>query len=293
MARYNRRNSLSKTFKDYLVPIIGLVLIIILIFSFFSGKKETPQITQEENRTAISVNLNWEWNESYVVYPGGNKEAFTTATKLYKWEKLVVKTGTASAEIPEVWTVELNKIGEMKFDEDGGLSLYSSDMWVNLDAAQKVNMRYGTVFAKENAVFSITQNEVGSTVYMMSWVADVNNLGGKSVVLGKGQKITISREDAAKDDIDLSILRDDLDDYFKASEWYIKNNGDFHLNNTEETGSGTIDEETSTGALLMKKSLFEMLSPKDESTVNTETIIIEGKIQIYLYKTNGKPLYNY
>jgi len=65
-----------------------------------------------------------------------------------------------------------------------------------LDAAQKINMRYGSIFAKDNSVLSITQNEAGSTVYMMNGVADISNLSGRSVVLGKGQKITISRADA-------------------------------------------------------------------------------------------------
>lgn len=277
MNRRNRRNPLVKTFKDYLVPIIGLVVIIILFISFFGGEKNQTPAVVDENRTGIDITLNWEASEAYVIYPGWNKEEVNNVWTLYKWEKIVVRSWVASIDLAEVWKVELNKTWEMKLDEDGGLSLYSSDLWLNLDAAQKINMRYGSIFAKENSVLSITQNEAGSTVYMMNWVADVTNLSGKSVVLWKGQKITISRTDAAKDDIDLSTLRNDLDDYFKSSEWYIRNNGDFYLNTEENTGTGSTNEETSTGTTLStsSKAIISITSPADESTTNFDKIAIE------------------
>jgi len=264
-----------KTFKDYLVPIIWFVLIIILLFSFFGGDNTPTEVASEENRVWINISLNGEWSEAYVMYPGGNKEEISNVASLYKGEKVVVKSGVASIEIPEVGNVELNKIGELKFDEDGWLSLYSSDLWVNLKASQKVNMRYGSVFAKENSVFSITQNEVWSTVYMLKWVADVTNLSWRSVVLGKWQKITISRSDAASEDIDLSILRNDLDDYFKSSEWYIRNNGDFFLNSEESTWTWSTDEElTSSGSISVSNQILSVSSPSDESTSDTDKITI-------------------
>ena len=278
MNRRNRRNPLIKTFKDYLVPIIWLVVIIILLISFFGwDKTETPTIV-DENRTGIDVTLNWEASEAYVIYPGWNKEEINNTWTLYKWEKIAVRSWVASINLPEVWKVELNKTWEMKFDEDGWLSLYSSDLWVNLDTAQKINMRYGSIFAKENSVLSVTQNEAGSTVYMMNWVADITNLSGRSVVLWKGQKITISRTDAADEDIDLSTLRNDLDDYFKSSEWYIRNNGDFYLNTEENTGTGTTDEETSTGSVTSstKTKVLNIEAPADESTSNFDKIAISG-----------------
>ena len=111
---------------------------------------------------------------------------------------------------------------------------------------------------------------------MMSWVADVTNLSGRSVVLWKGQKMTISRTDAAKDDIDLSTLRNDLDDYFKSSEWYIRNNGDFYLNTDESTGTGSTDEETSTWSVASstQTKMLSIKAPADESTSNFDKIAI-------------------
>ena len=278
MNRRNRRNPLVKTFKDYLVPIIWLVVIVILLISFFGGEKESAPKIVDENRVGMDIALNWDASEAYIIYPNDDNEEINNTWTLYSWEKVVVRSGVATIDIPEVWKAELNKTWEMKFDEDGGISLYSSDLWLNLDAVQKINMRYGSVFAKENSVLSITQNEAWSTVYMMNGVADVTNLSGRSVVLGKGQKITISRTDAADEDIDLSTLRNDLDDYFKSSEWYIRNNGDFHLNADEDTGTGTTDEDTATWSVAtsMSKKIINIEAPADESTSNFDKIAISG-----------------
>lgn len=278
MSRYRRRNPFLKTFKDYLVPIIWFVLIVILLFSFFGWNKTPTEVTPQDNRTGIDISLNWEWSEAYVMSAAGDKKEINNLGTLYAWEKIVVRSGVASINIPEVWNVELNKIWEMKFDDDGWLSLYSSDLWVDLDAAQRISMRYGSIFAKENSVFSVTQNEAWSTVYMLKWVADVTNLSGKTVVLGKGQKITISRADAAKDDLDLSTLRNDLDDYFKSSEWYIRNNGDFYLNAEDDTGTWSTDEETSSWTTIStsSKQILQIEAPLDESTSNFEKIAVTG-----------------
>jgi hypothetical protein len=39
----------------------------------------------------------------------------------------------------------------------------------------------------------------------------------------------ISSIDTTKTDVDLSLEKSDLDDTFKTSDWYIKNNGDMYL----------------------------------------------------------------
>jgi len=49
----------------------------------------------------------------------------------------------------------------------------------------------------------------------------------------------IARIDAAKEDIDISLQKEDLDDYFKASDWFILNNGELSLmQKKDSTGTG-------------------------------------------------------
>jgi hypothetical protein len=57
----------------------------------------------------------------------------------------------------------------------------------------------------------------------------------------------IARADAAKEEIDISLQKEDLDDYFKASDWFIKNNGEIYLiKKKDSTGTGS----TGTGGTL-------------------------------------------
>jgi hypothetical protein len=42
--------------------------------------------------------------------------------------------------------------------------------------------------------------------------------------LANDQKITVSRLDASSEDVDLSLLKETIDDYYKQSDWFIKNN---------------------------------------------------------------------
>ena len=224
----NRRNSFSKTIKDYIVPIIWLLLIIILIFSFFSGSSSNDN-TSIENQVWIDVTLDSDSSEAYIIYPWDNKKQIEQNIGLYKWEKVIVKNWTVSLEFPSVWTMSLNKIWELKYNENGELFLFSSDLWVNNTSPMDVNMRYWIAKLWENSVVSITQNEMWSTVYLITWFAEVSNISGRSTVLAKWQKITVPRQNATSNDVDLSLLKESIDDYFKSSDWFIKNNGEFYL----------------------------------------------------------------
>gem|GEM_PF-2845530 len=84
MNRNYRRNSVSRTFKDYLVPIIGLVLVFVLIYSFFSGDSNDTTITDGENRVGYALNFGDIETEAFIEYTGGKKEKVENTTKIFK-----------------------------------------------------------------------------------------------------------------------------------------------------------------------------------------------------------------
>jgi hypothetical protein len=83
MNRYHRRNNVSRTIKDYFVPIVGLILIIALIYSFFSSDEPTIQ-TQQENTTGYALEYQDTNTEAFIEYSGGNKEATSNGTQIFK-----------------------------------------------------------------------------------------------------------------------------------------------------------------------------------------------------------------
>ena len=80
---------------------------------------------------------------------------------------------------------------------------------------------------------------------------------------------------ASNKDLDLSILKEDLDDFFKKTDWYIKNNWDFYLTDSivwEETWTGSIKSNKYQGSELI---VFNNLD--DESFVSDNNLKISWK----------------
>ncbi len=214
--------------KDYAVPLVWIFIIILVIYFWFFSSNSTPDINHE-NQTGLSIQLWSTTDEAYIIYSWDFKKKIESQTTLYKWEKVLVKDGSVKLQSENIGAFHVNKIWELKFNEDSTFSLYSSDVWIDSKSPLSVSMRYATVNIWQNSHVNLTQNEVGSTIYLLDWSVEVKNLGGKNTVLSKGQKIMISSIDTTKTDVDLSLEKSDLDDTFKTSDWYIKNNGDIYL----------------------------------------------------------------
>lgn len=291
MNRYNNRkkNSLSKTFKDYLVPIVGFFLIILIVYSFFSGDSSNTDSSVTENRLGAELTLNGTNPEVYIIYTGENQEQITTSQEIFKGEKVIVKEGGAKIKTLNQIEISIDRLGEFKLNEDWSFALYSSNIWVNSPVSSIVNLRYASAKITENSIVSFTQNEVASTIYVLQGNAEVSNLLGNSTLIGKWQKITISRSDA-NEDIDLMSTKENLDSFFLASEWFIKNNGEVLLQSNEEMASGT--GETSTGSTTLVSpgtSIISFLNVKDEDNVTTDSIALEGKIntdEVFIISAN-------
>lgn len=178
MNRYSnrRKSSISKTFKDYLVPIIGFALIILIVYSFFSGDSATTDTENTENRIGSQLTLKGINPEVYVVYTGEKQEQITTAQEIFKGEKVIVKEGGAHIDTVNSISIDIDRLGEFKLNEDGSFALYSSNIWIASPVVSTVNLRYATAKISESSVVSLTQNEVSSTLYVLKGTAEVSNL---------------------------------------------------------------------------------------------------------------------
>lgn len=280
-----RNNNIQKWLRDYMVPIIGWLLVILLLFSVFSWDNNTPKI-DPENKVWFDVKINWTNSEAYIVYQWDTKKKIEWDISLYKWEKIIVKEWNASLVMEWIWKFRLDKLWEFKYMENGFFSLYSSDLWLDSSSEVNVDMKFAKINVWANTHISFWQNEMWSTVYLLSWTAEVENLVGKSTVLWAGQKVTVSRLDASKQDLNLSLLKDNIDDFYKQSDWFILNNWASYIKS--ETESGSLDEETeaddktSTWKVVKSdkstsvNSLLTFSNLSDESYVSSENINISG-----------------
>ncbi len=281
MVRNTRRQSsnITSTLKDYLVPIIGWVLILILLYSFFNGTDTSSSTLTSENKSPTTLTFGSPETEAYIVYPGDVKEKITEASALYKGETLIVKEGTIHLTAPDTTKIHLNKIAELKYNEDGSYALSSSDAWFDLKSDTMISLRYANIESPKESVLSLTQNEAGSTVYVLAGSAKVSNLAGVSTSLIKGQRISVSRLNAANKDLDLSTEKGMIDSYFKGSDWFIENQWHLVLQqedstiSAEDTGSGWVLPPEKDAGLYVS---FEKL--RDEMSIETATLTINGTI---------------
>ena len=285
MARSRKNNMVQNTFKDYFVPIIGWVLILILIYSFLSNDGSSSPTWEDGNSIPTEITF-WDVDtEAYIMYAGDKKEKITADNSIYPWETLIVTTGSVWLTPPDGNTINLNKIAELKLEEDGSYNLYSSDAWFELSSDARISMRYANIEAPAGSILSLTQNEAGSTVYVLAGSAKVTNLAWVSTLLIKGQKVSISRLNAASEDIDLASEKSSIDSYFKWSDWFIANEWHITLNKDDVTpivsGSGSTESETATlssegswatGLYLSFNNL------RDEMSVSDSSLNISGKV---------------
>jgi len=284
-----RRSKVSKTLKDYLVPLIGVLFIIIIVINSMSGNNKPKSNIWNENTTPIEVNTKNSDTLAYIVYPGDSKKKIDWNISLYKWEKVLVKEGSVALNYLSGIDLVLNRLWELKYQSDWKLSLFSSELWVNSKSNLDIKMRYANVNISENSVLSLSQNEVWSTIYLLSWKVEVSNLVWKNTFLTSWQKITVSRLDASSDKIDLSSQKDNIDNFFKSSDWFIKNSWDLYLLNSN------IKEKSKTWSWKISiknaNSLIDITSFKDEERVNSSNIDINWKYvndNIFLITINGK-----
>lgn len=274
MAR-RRPWSITKGLKDYIVPIIGLVLIFFLIYSFFRepASNETLDSIKYENQIGIDISLDSDITDGFIIYPGENRKQIEWDTILYKWERVFVKEGSISLDFPSVWNFRLDKNGEFKYEENGNVSLESSDLWVDSLSDIVLNLKFGQVILSPDSHASFSQNEVESSIYLISWTAEVRNLSWASGILWSGQKITISRMNASEESLDFSLYREELDEFFKASDWFIKNNGSKYLDDNEVE---SWEDDVSSSPVSSGNSILSFDNIQDESYVSSESITISG-----------------
>lgn len=275
-----RHNSIQNTFKDYLVPIIGGVITIVLIYSFFSGDP-SQNISQETNKDQAPTSIVFDDSstEAYIAFPEGNKVQINESNSLYKGETIIVKQGTLKLTSTEGNTIRLNKVAELSYKKDGSYALKSSDAWFTLWIDTNISMRYANIESPAESILSLTQNEVTSTIYVLNWSAKVTNLAGNSTLLIKGQKINISRLETGNKEINLSDGKWDIDSYFKGTDWFIEN--EWHIILQKEDSLLPVEEtlswSTSTQVWASGKYIqFDTL--KDEMSTQKNTLTISGDI---------------
>lgn len=278
MARHRRNNNIQNSIKDYLVPIIwGLFLLFIIIKIFTAWDTSTPvdQSVQSDNN-GLDIVFSGDTTEAYVSYNGEDQKQISDDIDLYAGETITVSEWQVQLKSDNS-EVSLNKLAKFVYNAPLNYSLASSDAWIHIKDDTKIAMRYLNITATNWAIISLSQNEALSTVYVLSWSAKIENLSGVSTILPQWEKLSISKLNASKTDVDLSSEKTNIDSFFKSSDWFLDNNWHIILEN-----NSSIENDSSTWASITEQwdssSLISFNALYDEMSTEAWSINIKGTI---------------
>lgn len=290
-----RRWNIAFNIKDYIVPIIGLLLIILLIYSLFSGDGKEENISKE-NQQGIELVFSSADTKGVVSYAGWKQKEVTTDLTLYKGEKIAVSEWAISVNTPKL-NFNLKKLAELAYKTDGSYWVESGNIWIDTKESVEISMKYLSLILWPDTHISLSQNEVNSTAYLISGSAEVKTEKGESTLLAPMEKIEITSKDINSESFNIKEKKSPVWDYFISSNWFIINNGSAYILEWEETASGKTEDETSgTGVLSMSSvssgnTLLDFNNLIDESNVSAGNIIIAGSYvnpDIERIEVNGK-----
>lgn len=282
----HRKSALNNTIKDYIVPIIWGIILLLLILKLFSSGDETWNTTIETQNSlessAFDISYSSPSTEAFISYPWDKQEQITDSIDLYSGETLIVKQWIVKLN-SSLWTsIALNKIAELEYTSANNFSLYSSDAWFQVWQDTNISMRYANIQATDRSIFSLTQNEAGSTLYLLSGSAKVSNLEGVSTVISSGQKISISRQNASNKDLDIVNEKWDIDSYFKSSDWFLENNGPVILAQSEaisvEANSNESDNNENTEVVGQEWIFVSFDTLRDEMNIESWLLQVSGSV---------------
>lgn len=278
--RSARRNGLISLAVPVAVAVIILVVIVRALFSG-SGSNDAGRSGADSVRIVPKA----ENSEIYIYMSGDSKKQIEGEEKMFPTDnRLEVKSGDAELVIEgspsKVYADRLTEVAYRGKASDGlhTFELQSAYLWIEAGADDTaVKLRSFSVKPKSGSVIALSQNAVGSNVYVLKGTAEVASEGSNASV-GVNQMVTVLTNEAKT--VKLPEAIKPIDSFFRTENIYVKHDGDKYLLVGAVPGEGsgsTLSGASFSGSPSAAKAIV-ITSPEDEASLETATVDIEGKI---------------
>ncbi len=294
MSRRWGNNNITKQVKDYIIPLIFWVIIFGMFIKFFFWDTATQKPATTNTNSSVEVSINWETTKWQIVYNWGKTAELTQTKNIFQWEKIILQEWwDAKLTLPNTnWSINLKSKWELLYDWWDKFKFLSSELWADIAKSINIEMRYAKVSSTEAWVFSLSQNEVSSTIYVLSWNLTVSTLAWVSTILPAWKQIVIMRTDANNKELKIDEKITDIEDYIKTSdEWFKSNWWEVYLQQLIDSTKATETQEKNEAIDAWKKTWFIQFSNiADEWNATTTDFTIQWTITndlVYRIVING------
>lgn len=296
MSRRWGNNNITKQVKDYIIPLIFWVIIFGMFIKFFFWDTTTTQKpTTTDTTSSVEVSINWETTKWQIVYNGWKTAELTQTKNIFQWEKIILQEWwDAKLTLPNTnWSINLKSKWELLYDWWDKFKFLSSELWADIAKSINIEMRYAKVSSTEAWVFSLSQNEVSSTIYVLSWNLTISTLAWVTWVIPAWKQLVIMRTDTNNKEFKIDEKITDIEDYIKTSdEWFKTNGWEVYLQQLEDSVKSEAEKEKATAQETAKKTWYiQFTNISDEWSVTSPDLKIQWTISndlVYRIEINWK-----
>ncbi len=271
--QYSSAQSQSVLWTRILLGLAALILII-LIGKFIGGSSASLETA------AASLRLPDGTSSAQIVDADNKQKDVNANTPLSSLDFIEVKNGTGQVVIlsnPKN-ILTLNTGTKLRYlgpttDGKSQFRLENKDLWVQSDTSDMTFDLVGvTLTPSSTTVLNVSKNELFTTITVLQGSATVT-LAGSSQEIGAGKQLNYSSlKTLTPEDISSRIVPINPDAL--SSDWMKSNGATAYISATALPGSTTTTPSNTTGS----GSLVLFESPVDESTVESKTVTVSGRV---------------
>lgn len=267
-----RRIPTHKTLKDYIIPLMGVFIVLIIIVNFVTWGWEKVETKKPVSLTNIEIE-NTSGADVYVVNKNDKKFKIESTGKLNEGERILVTKWILTLNNPKII---LNELAELRLDWKNKYSLLNNNVFFETQESIEVDLVNAKFISSPSSAFIVVQSKLFSSVYVLKGNVTVSNNTSKTITVTPGRKMMVSNVENGKPGTDLDSLIGDIEDYqYEDNFFVVAGAPDFKeliesWNANENWEEEIVDNSDSS-------SLFE-LDIDDWAISNVDTIKITWKI---------------
>lgn len=268
----NRRRPVqTKSFKDYLIPVIGVVIFFAIVVNFIVRWGDEPVVKPEISAPKLEVVVPADV-EAYVFYKNDDKEKIEGSFSLNQGERIHVKNGNLSIDSKKL---NLSANSEVAFSGDNKYTIMSWNVFASNAVPTEFEMVFANVVAWPSSVISLSQNAISSKISVLSWTASISLNSWDQYDVNAWEQSVILNSTSEIENLDTASLIKVIPDYELEDDWLVLNNASSFITNSSSDDDTEWENSDNLQSLISNKGReFVLFDTEDESSVSSTKLLL-------------------